>query len=156
MQYHLASYYLPHEKPMVMIEKVHFVDAQQCICSIEVNKQGILSPFLNEDDTLPNFYAIELMAQTIGVWNGYHGMVSDKKPTLGMLLGGRAIKSTLDAFPCNSHLMIHANLVLNDAKLANFECKIMINQEIVTTGKLNVYEPDECELDNLFGQQRFG
>lgn len=156
MQYHLASYYLPHEKPMVMIEKVHFVDAQQCICSVEVNKQGILSPFLNEDDTLPNFYAIELMAQTIGVWNGYHGIMSNKKPTLGMLLGGRAIKTTLDAFPCNSLLMIQADLVLHDAKLANFESKITINQQIVVTGKLNVYEPDESELDDLFSQQRFG
>ena len=154
MQYKSASDYLPHRTPMIMINKVHLVDDKQCICSVEVSKNGILSPFLTNDDQLPNFYAIELMAQTIGVWNGYHDSKKSHSPQLGMLLGGRAIKTTVPAFALNSELMITANLVLFDSKLANFDCDICINQQCVASGKLNVYEPDHNEFDQLFGLQR--
>lgn len=156
MQYYPASDYLPHEAPMVMIDKVHLVDEEHCICSVQVNQDGILAPFLNNDKALPNFYTIELMAQTIGIWNGYHGMSKDKKPQLGMLLGGRAIKTTLTAFPHLSQLIIQANLVLSDAKLANFDCQINIDQQCVASGKLNVYEPDHTELQYLVGEKRLG
>ncbi|NUF48703.1 ApeP family dehydratase [Gilliamella sp. ESL0250] len=156
MQYYPAIYYLPHEKPMVMVEKVHLIDDEQCICSVQVNKNGILAPFLNENNELPNLYTIELMAQTIGVWNGYHGIINNKKPQLGMLLGGRSIKTSLPTFPHYSNLIIHANLVLFDTKLANFDCQIKIDDQCVVSGKLNVYEPDQTELDYLFGQNRLG
>ncbi|WP_267362163.1 3-hydroxy-fatty acyl-ACP dehydratase [Gilliamella sp. B2772] len=154
MQYQPASYYLPHRTPMIMIEKVHLVDEKQCICSVQVTKDGILSPFLTDNYQLPNFYAIELMAQTIGVWNGYHDSQKNHSPQLGMLLGGRAIKTNLPSFELNSELIITANLVLFDSKLANFDCDISINQQCVASGKLNVYEPDPSELDQLFGSQR--
>ncbi|OCG46929.1 hypothetical protein A9G35_04550 [Gilliamella sp. Choc5-1] len=156
MQYYLAENYLPHEKPMVMIEHVHQIDENSCICSVDVNQHSILAPFLNEDNSLSNFYAIELMAQTIGVWNGYHGMKNNQPPRLGMLLGGRSITTTLPTFPHHSRLMIHANLVLADARLANFDCQIMIEKQCVVSGKLNVYEPDNNELDFLFGKKRLG
>lgn len=156
MKYDLATHYLPHETPMVMIDKVHLVDDETCICSVNVSKHSILAPFLNADDTLPNLYAIELMAQTVGVWNGFHGIKSNHTARLGMLLGGRAIKMSLNAFPTNSELLIHAKLVLADSKLANFDCQIRINENCVATGKLNVYEPDEEELAHLFGSKRLG
>ncbi|MBI0153386.1 3-hydroxy-fatty acyl-ACP dehydratase [Gilliamella sp. W8128] len=156
MQYQSVNSYLPHKTPMIMIDKVHLVNNEQSICSVKVTKDGILSPFLNRDNQLPNFFAIELMAQTIGVWNGYHDAKKNHSPQLGMLLGGRAIKNTLPAFPLNSELLITANLVLFDTKLANFDCQITINQQCVSSGKLNVYEPDHNELDQLFGSQRLG
>ncbi|WP_279084871.1 3-hydroxy-fatty acyl-ACP dehydratase [Gilliamella apis] len=156
MQYQSVNSYLPHKTPMIMIDKVHLVNNKQSICSVKVTKDGILSPFLNRDNQLPNFFAIELMAQTIGVWNGYHDTKKNHSPQLGMLLGGRAIKTTLPAFTLNSELIITANLVLFDAKLANFDCNITINQQCVASGKLNVYEPDQSELAQLFGSQRLG
>ncbi|KFA59517.1 3-hydroxydecanoyl-[ACP] dehydratase [Gilliamella apicola] len=156
MRYSPANYYLPHESPMVMIEKVHLITDEQCICSVQVSKTSVLAPFLNRDYSLSNFYAIELMAQTIGVWNGYYGLMKNSKPVLGMLLGGRSIKTTLQNFPHNCRLMIHTNLVLNDARLANFDCNIMIDEQCVATGKLNVYEPTLSELDQLFGKTRLG
>ncbi|OCG25448.1 hypothetical protein A9G11_02140 [Gilliamella sp. wkB108] len=156
MQYYPAIDYLPHETPMVMIEKVHLIDEERCICSVQVNNGGILAPFLDKDNSLPNFYTIELMAQTIGVWNGYHGMAKNEKPLLGMLLGGRSIKTTLTSFPLYSELIIQVNLVLCDAKLANFDCQITIDQQCVASGKLNVYEPDHLELEQLFGDRCLG
>lgn len=156
MQYYPAKNYLPHETPMVMIDKVHLINEEHCICSVKVNKNGILAPFLNSDNSLPNYYAIELMAQTIGIWNGYHGIVKNQQPQLGMLLGGRTIKTTMVSFPHHSQLVIQTNLVLSDTKLANFDCQISIDKQCIASGKLNVYEPDSLELEQLFGEKRLG
>lgn len=156
MQYDLAIKYLPHDTPMVMIQDVHLVDEENCICSVNVSESSVLAPFLNAQFALPNFYAIELMAQTIGVWSGYHGRKVNHQSKLGMLLGGRAIKLSIPQFPHNSILMIHVKLVLTDKKLANFECQIKIDNTSVAMGKLNVYEPDETELESLLGSKRLG
>lgn len=156
MHYKPAKEYLPHDNPMVMIQNVHLVDEENCICSVTVDHQGILSPFLNNQRALPNYYAIELMAQTIGVWNGYHGRKTNRQTQIGMLLGGRAIKLSIGQFSLTSVLMIHAKLILRDNKLANFECEIKIDDTCVASGRLNVYEPDQTELAELFGKARLG
>ncbi|WP_392558851.1 ApeP family dehydratase [Orbus mooreae] len=153
MQYHLAIKYLPHDTPMVMIQDVHLIDEENCICSVNVSKNGILAPFLTPQHTLSNVYVIELMAQTIGVWNGYHGLKNNHQCQLGMLLGGRAIKMELAKFETDSTLMIHAKLVLTDTKLANFDCQISVDDVTVATGKLNVYEPDHLELEQLVSRK---
>lgn len=154
MKYSLAEKYLPHGVPMVMVQNVHLVDNEHCICSVQVSRDGILAPFLNSQYALPNFYCIELMAQTIGVWSGYHGIQSQRPPQLGMLLGGRALKTTVTQFPEHSQLIIKASLVLADAKLANFDCQIMLGEQCVASGKLNVYEPDQAELTKLLSLSR--
>lgn len=156
MNYNSAIHYLPHDAPMVMIENVLLVDDETCICRVEVNKDSILAPFLDDQFSLPNFYAIELMAQTIGVWNGYHGIKENHHTKLGMLLGGRTIKMGIKRFPHGSILEIHAKLVLADKKLANFDCQIKMNGISIATGKLNVYEPDDTELAHLFNRKHVG
>lgn len=148
------SAYLPHASPMLMLETVHQVTSEYCLCSAVVSPESVLAPFLNEDGTLANWFGIELMAQTIGVWNGYHGLCEDRQPKLGMLLGGRGFKTELTTYPAKSELFIHAHLFLQDGKLANFECQIEINHQIVAQGKLNVYEPDENEAKILFGDNQ--
>ena len=156
MEYELAKHYLPHDTPMVMIQNVHLINNEQCICSVEVSRQSILAPFLNDQFALPNYYAIELMAQTIGVWNGYHGQKNEHQTKIGMLLGGRSIDLSVTQFPLNSLLMIQAKLILHDNKLASFECQLTIDDTCVATGRLNVYEPDKSELAVLFGKPRLG
>lgn len=156
MQYQLATDYLPHETPMVMLQDVHLVNNENCICSVQVSTESVLAPFLNKQSALPNYYAIELMAQTIGVWNGYHGQKTNHKTQLGMLLGGRAIKLTVSEFPLGSLLIIHAKLILHDNKLASFECELKVDDICLASGRLNVYEPDESEMAMLFGEHRLG
>lgn len=153
-QYLAPTHYLPHASPMMMLGCVHDVTDEYCLCSVVVSSESVLAPFLNEDGTLANWFGIELMAQAIGVWNGYHSYNTDFQPKLGMLLGGRGFKANLTTYPANSELFIHAHLFLQDGKLANFECQIKINDQIVAQGKLNVYEPDENESKMLFGDNQ--
>ncbi|MDF7670610.1 hypothetical protein PT276_05285 [Orbaceae bacterium ESL0721] len=157
--YQSIDQYLPHTAPMILLDHLVFIDEKQCICKVTITPSGRLSPFLNSNNELPSWFAMELMAQTIGVWNGYHGQIRQHKPKLGMLLGCRGFKSKLANFPIYSSLEIDANLNFHDNKLANFDCHINLtnenhNQENVCHAKLNVYEPDENELALLFSRSK--
>lgn len=149
MEFQPAAYYLPHESPMVFLEKVCAVDDDRAICEVKVSTEGILSPFLNEHKALPAWFAIEMMAQTIGVWRGWHGMKNNETPRLGMLLGARGLKSTLPEYPHNSLLRVSVTQQLQDDKLASFDCYLEINGERITQARLNVYQPDDQELTQL-------
>lgn len=148
-----AEHYLPHEAPMVLLDRVLHVTEETAQCSVVVSENSVLAPFLNARGALPAWYAIELIAQTVGVWSGWHGAQSGEPPQVGMLLGARAVKCSLPEFASGSELMISVSMVLRDAKIASFEGVISIKQEEdnqqVATGRLNTYQPDKDELIKL-------
>lgn len=148
-EYQPAASYLPHETPMVFVEKVHSVDSEGAVCEVLVHRDGVLAPFLTPQGELPAWFAIEIMAQTIGVWRGWHGVRLGHKPKLGMLLGSRGFKSTLSAYPEGSRLTVSVAMLLQDDKLASFDCRLTLDGEDVTQAKLNVYQPDDMELRQL-------
>ena len=148
-----AAHYLPHESPMVLLDKVLSVPEETALCSVVVSENSVLAPFLNVRGALPAWYALELIAQTVGVWSGWHGAQSSEPPQVGMLLGGRALKCSVPEFAAGSELFISVSMVLRDEKLASFEGVICIKQEKdnlqVAKGRLNTYQPDKDELIKL-------
>lgn len=146
--------YLPHELPMVLVETVHEVSDDYAKCEVIVSKEGVLAPFINENDAIPAWFAIEMIAQTIGVWCGWHALKRNKRPQLGLLLGTRAFKSAMSEFPLGSRLVIFTHLLLRDDKLGNFDCRIELEGKTVVQAKLNVYEPDDQEIARLIQQGR--
>jgi len=46
-QFEPAISYLPHDTPMVLIDKVLAVGEEQAICQVGVAKEGILAPFFS-------------------------------------------------------------------------------------------------------------
>lgn len=152
-QYEKAINYLPHESPMVLVEDVYDVSEEHIVCGALVSKEGILAPFLNSQFELPAWFAIEMMAQSIGVWSGFFGKKQQLEPKLGMLLGSRAFKSSLSEFPCGAQLLIKAEALLQDDKLASFDCSLSIGEEVIVRAKLNVYQPDDLEIKELTMQR---
>jgi len=155
MNYLCAEHYLPHAAPMVLIEKVLNVGEQSACCQVTVNSDGVLAPFIDAQGILPAWYSIELMAQTVGVWCGWHSQQRGNEPRLGMLLGGRGLKCSVPAFPANGILTIDVSMLLQDEKLASFECVITLNTDDGTGGvsvaeaRLNTYQPEPEELKKL-------
>ncbi|KAB7895556.1 3-hydroxy-fatty acyl-ACP dehydratase [Serratia sp. Leaf50] len=155
MNYLSAEHYLPHSAPMVLLEKVVNVGEQSACCQVTVNADSVLAPFIDAQGDLPAWYSIELMAQTVGVWSGWHGQQYGSEPRLGMLLGGRGLKCSMPAFPANSILTINISMLLQDEKLASFECDITLNngdgcgEVSVAEARLNTYQPEPEELKKL-------
>jgi len=148
-----AADYLPHQAPMVLLENVVEVTEDTAQCSVVVSRESVLAPFLNARGALPAWYAIELIAQTIGVWSGWHGAQSGEVPQVGMLLGGRGLKCAVPEFMAGSELLISVSMVLCDEKIASFEGVISIKGEKdnlqVAQGRLNTYQPDKDEIIKL-------
>ncbi|KQN49055.1 hypothetical protein [Rahnella sp. R3(2024)] len=153
MSYQNAADFLPHAEPMVLLENVIDVTRDTALCSVVVSQDSVLAPFLNADGALPAWYSLELIAQTIGVWSGWHGAQSGEPPQLGMLLGGRGLKCAVPEFAAGSELLIRVSMVLRDEKIASFEGVISIKGEQdnlqVAQGRLNTYQPDKDEIIKL-------
>ncbi|QYM93004.1 ApeP family dehydratase [Dickeya zeae] len=156
--YHSADYYsphhyLPHHAPMVMVDEVVRVDQNSACCRVRVSRDGALGPFLNAEGNLPAWFGIEIIAQTVGVWAGWHHRQhQDEKPRPGMLLGGRGYRSQQDAFPAGALLEVNVTLLMRDDKIGSFDGDILIAGDVFASGRANTYQPDETELQRLLEQ----
>ena len=124
--------YLPHEPPMVLIDEVIYVDDNKAVTRCYVNRNGVLSPFLNENGDLPAFFALEIFAQSVGVWNGYMQKESKNKIKIGMLLGTRNFKIKYTFFKIWTEITTIVQQNMSDGTLANFEGKIFLNKKILS------------------------
>lgn len=113
----------------------------------------MLAPFLNADGDLPGWYALELMAQTVGVWSGWHRQQQGQEHiALGMVLGARELICASGRFAAGLTLDITVKLLMQDERFGSFECAISANEETLATGRVNTFQPSAEELTSLFNQ----
>lgn len=152
--YACAERYLPHQTPMVLVEEVVAIGEDSAHCRVSVSGTGVLAPFLDAEGNLPAWFGIEIIAQTVGVWSGwYQRQIQDVKPEPGMLLGGRGYRCQQACFPAGSLLDIRIKLLMRDEKIGSFEGDISIAGESFASGRLNTYQPDKAELQQLLEQE---
>lgn len=151
--------YLPHDPPMVLIDKVISVDENKAITQCIVNNEGSLAPFLNAQGNLPSYFSLEIFAQTVGIWNGFNDKFNTSKRKIGMLLGARDLKVKEPFFKTGSILNIEVYKNIADSTLANFEGKIFLkqgnNSEVnksneIASGRITVIQLTECYQSKLF------
>ena len=95
--------YLPHRAPMLLLDRVIQVSDERVVCEVTINHHGVLAPFLNAQGELPAWFGVEIMAQTVGVWSGFHARQrGDRDIRPGMLLGGRGYRATAATLPQTS------------------------------------------------------
>lgn len=149
--YLAPEFYLPHEAPMCLLDKVIAVTESTAHCQVAVSADGVLAPFLREDGTLPGWFAIEIIAQTVGVWSGWHTLRSAKGAVgVGMLLGGRGLRCPEGKFPANTLLDCRVTLLMRDEKIGSFDGEITAQNRVLAAGRVNTYQPDKNELEQLF------
>ena len=153
MSYLSPTEYLPHDAPMLLLESVHSVTAESAVCRVTVSPQGVLAPFLNTAGDLPGWYALELMAQTVGIWSGWHRQQKGQESiSLGMVLGARELVCAAGCFPASSLLTITVTLLMQDERFSSFECAITADNVTLATGRVNTFQPGKEELASLFKQ----
>ncbi|MEJ8323352.1 3-hydroxy-fatty acyl-ACP dehydratase [Kosakonia sacchari] len=154
MSHYLApGAYLPHEAPMILLEEVIAVGADFAHCRVTVNKQGVLAPFIDAEGHLPGWYALELMAQSIGVWSGWHRQQrGEENIALGMVLGARELTCAANSLPANAVLDIHVRLLMQDERFGSFDCTIKAQTDTLASGRVNTFQPTKEELTSLFIQ----
>lgn len=93
------------------------------------------------------------MAQTVGVWSGWHRQQQGQEHiALGMVLGARELICASGRFAAGLTLDITVKLLMQDERFGSFECAISANKETLATGRVNTFQPSAEELTSLFNQ----
>ncbi|PXW43520.1 putative hotdog family 3-hydroxylacyl-ACP dehydratase [Klebsiella oxytoca] len=154
MSHYLApGDYLPHDAPMLLLEEVVSVTDDSATCRVTISPNGVLAPFLDTAGNLPGWFALELMAQTVGVWSGWHRhQTGQASISLGMVLGARELICAAGILPRGLTLDISVTLLMQDARFGSFECAIQAGEETLASGRVNTFQPTAEELNTLFQQ----
>jgi predicted hotdog family 3-hydroxylacyl-ACP dehydratase len=152
-QYLPVVEYLPHDAPMLMLEDVISVTESTTHCRVAVSHNGVLAPFLDPQGNLPGWYAMELMAQTVGVWSGWHRRQNGQETiALGMILGARELVCAAGHLPAGKVLDIEVKLLMQDDRFGSFDCTIATEGTPLASGRVNTFQPTTEELTSLFKQ----
>lgn len=144
--------YLPHDAPMLLLEEVVSVADETATCHVTVSANSVLAPS-STPTAIYGWFALELMAQTIGVWSGWHRQQQGQASiTLGMVLGARELVCATGVLPAGKTLSIHVKLLMQDARFGSFECAIRADNETLATGRVNTFQPTSEEINTLFQQ----
>ncbi|HBR1317948.1 TPA: 3-hydroxy-fatty acyl-ACP dehydratase [Klebsiella quasipneumoniae subsp. quasipneumoniae] len=114
---------------------------------------SVLAPFLDTNGDLPGWFALELMAQTVGVWSGWHRQQQGQTSlALGMVLGARELVCAAGSLPGGKTLSISVKLLMQDERFGSFEGTIMVDDDVLASGRVNTFQPTTEELSTLFQQ----
>ena len=134
---------LPHDRPMIFIDKVLEVNLEEgyTICEVTIHDKKIF--FNKEINGISPLIGIEFMAQTIGCYSFYKS--GQKPPKIGFLLGTRMYRNSLEKFKNNETYTIKAKEIYTDNELVSFECLIYNKNEEVASAVINAYQPANAE-----------
>lgn len=128
-----------HRAPMLLLDELLEYGGDFAISTVEVRPDMLFV----EEDGLPCWVGIELMAQTVSLLAGMRGKLNGQTPQIGFLLGTRRFHAPMSHFPMGSRLRIHVQESFIDGnKLGQYDCRIDSEQGSIET-KLNVYQPSD-------------
>lgn len=138
---------LPHRPPMVLIDEIESFEpeARTLWARFTVTKAQVF--FLageNGEGGVPNWAAIEYMAQTAAALAGCHDrmLAPDRPARPGLLLGTRRLELGLERFEEGRVYRVRAVNAFSDSDAASFECAIFDEAgKEVASAILNAYRP---------------
>lgn len=136
MTYSLDTY-LPHKPPMRLIDSILAVNHKQATSAVTITENNLFY-----DTTIKGVYAwigIELMAQTAAAFAFFQG--EQQEPQMGFLISVRKFESERPYFKLNESLTIIAQNEYLDENIGVFSCKIMIDDKLIVSAKLNAFQP---------------
>lgn len=137
---------LPHAPPMVLLDRLCHHDTNQVQCEVTIHPESYL--YDPQRQGVPNYVALEYMAQTIGVLAGLEAQARGEAIKLGFLLGTRRCQLHTPLFSRDEVLQVTAERVWqeDDSGLAVFACQVIGHQQqCLAEGQLNVYQPHDID-----------
>ena len=130
---------LPHAPPMLLLDAVLGYDTGRLQAVVTIRDDSLF--FRGEG--VPAHIAIEYMAQACGALAGIEALSANKPVRLGFLLGTRNFRSTRDFFRAGERLLISVDEVFRDVEMGVFEGRVSVDEVILATATLNVYQPQD-------------
>jgi predicted hotdog family 3-hydroxylacyl-ACP dehydratase len=121
---------------MILVDElIEWSPTRACVRA-QVRRGG---PFVSEG-RLSATILLEYMAQAIAVADGMTARESGRvdRPDMGLLLGVRELKLTVDAVAVGDVLDIHVAPRFGDGTLASYDCEVRRTDELLASGAINV------------------
>lgn len=132
---------LPHEPPMVLLDRVLAWDDGELEAEIEI-RAGI--PFYRESRGVPAHAGIEYMAQACGAYVGLEAKAAGLPVRLGFLLGTRRYYADAPYFRDGERLAVHVRQILRETEIGVFDCRITSGGGERASARLNLYQPADA------------
>ncbi|VCU71378.1 hypothetical protein PIGHUM_03461 [Pigmentiphaga humi] len=132
---------LPHAGDMVLLDELLSCDAESLSARAVVRP----CPFSLPDGSLPPWLGLEMLAQGVGAWAGWHARQAGTPVKLGFLLGTRHYACHAAGFPAGAVLTIAIRRAMQDATgMGVFECELRQDETVLAQARLNVYQPADA------------
>ncbi|OSI18921.1 thioester dehydrase [Neisseria dentiae] len=148
---------LPHSGRMVLLDSITDYGEQHLTATATVGPDHILL----QNNRLPCFLGMEIMAQGIGALTGCHARNAGRPVRLGFLLGTRKLDLFADSIPVHTRLLVKVRESVMDATgFGVFDCSLYWTDApenekhtlpadgLLAQASLNVYSPHQNNQDN--------
>lgn len=142
-----VSSFVPHNAPMILIDKLIAVDESSVHCQVFIDKNV---PFFDAQlDAVPAWVGIEYIAQTISAWSGYQSSLRGEESPIGFLLGTRRYNSECEVFTNHAVLDVYATQLMQSDGMSAFQCSIECAGKEIISSQLNVFVPTQEQLEEM-------
>lgn len=138
---------VPHQPPMLLIDKLIDVDELTVHCQVIIGSEGVF--FDRQINGVAAWIGIEFMAQTIAAWSGYHAWLQGKAAPIGFLLGSRCYSCECESYDHGALLDIYAQQLMESDGMAAFLCRIECAGEVLASAQLNAFLPSQDKLEKM-------
>ena len=130
---------VPHQGPALLVDSVTEVEEHAISC------HATISPRMWSADAegVSTMICLELMAQSVAAYTGYHALRLGKTLERAFLVSCRRLVLERTRLHHGDQVDIHAKVrFVGNGALRAFDCEVICNGERVAHGSLNVYEGD--------------
>ncbi len=103
---------IPHAGEIVLLDRLETFTEDSINAHTVVRDDGL---FNNTPHQVPSFIAIEYMAQAIAAWAGYRGKSLGQPVKIGLLLGTRDFKASVDYMPVGAKVQVRIQRIMEMA-----------------------------------------
>jgi predicted hotdog family 3-hydroxylacyl-ACP dehydratase len=135
-----------HRGPMLLLDRLVRAEPEFTACEWRVSAE---SDFLIPNIGVPVYTGIEYMAQCVAVHAGLRERVRGFSPPLGLLLGTRHYRANAVCFKLDTIYGVECEeLIRTYDGLGSFECRIMLDDQLIADAQLAVLQNQQGKLPN--------
>jgi len=135
---------LPHRAPMILLDAVEEFNAEErrVVAKVTIGPGQIFF----DGTGVPNWAAIEYMAQAAALLTGLQDHARDEPARPGFLLGTRSLTLSCERFVAGETYRVTARCEFEDGGAAAFACAIAdARGDVVATAMLNAFRPADVK-----------
>ena len=134
---------IPQKPPMRFIDKVVNFGENISHCQTTLTADNLF--YSKENNNIPHWVAVEIMAQTSAVYAKLHSQGNDNTPAVAFLMSVRQYKTNVSDYQVGDTLDVYSECVLIDNGVGVFKCKIMRENELTAQVTISAYQPQSNE-----------